>query len=425
MNAVDLDQFRPHSDEIQQYPFDYYEAMRSERPVMKLAGEEVGRPGDEVYCVSRHEDVHRVLLDHETYSSRFGSTGSVPDQTLKEKLKAISATGWAHVDTMLTEDPPVHTRYRKLVSKAFTPKMVSSLEPRVRALCENLVDGWKGEQRVDFNRDFGVPLPVTTVAYILDVPDDHQREFKRWADQSVAAIGRTISDEDRLESQRAIVEQQRWFADQIEHRRADPSDDFLSNLLNARLTEEDELEGDPLSMGEMLSIIRQIQVAGSETTTSLMADAMVRLSHHRETWQNMREDRSLIQPVVEEVLRLSSPNQGLFRIATRDSEIRGVAIPKGSVVWVMFGSANRDERVFENPDEFDPYRKNLHAHLALGKGVHYCLGAALARLEARVGLEVLCERISSFSVVDEASLRYSPSFILRGIEGLKLDLEYR
>ncbi|HIF92768.1 MAG TPA: cytochrome P450 [Myxococcales bacterium] len=424
MNDVDLDHFRPQSDEIQQYPFDYYEAMRSERPVMKLAGEEVGRPGDEVYCVSRHEDVHSVLLDHETYSSRFGSTGSVPEPALQEQLEAISATGWAHVDTMLTEDPPVHTRYRKLVSKAFTPKMISSLEPRVRALCENLVNGWKGEQRVDFNRDFGVPLPVTTVAYILDVPDDHQSDFKRWADQSVAAIGRTISDDERLESQRTIVEQQRWFADQIELRRNDPSDDFLSNLLNARLTEEDEIEGDPLSMGEMLSIIRQIQVAGSETTTSLLADAMVRLSHRPEIWGKMKEDPTFIQAVVEEGLRLSSPNQGLFRIATRDAEIRGVAIPKGSAVWAMFGSANRDERVFPNPDEFDPDRKNLHDHLALGKGVHYCLGAALARLEARVGLEVLCQRIDSFSVVDEASLRYSPSFILRGIEGLKLDVEY-
>jgi cytochrome P450 len=325
---------------------------------------------------------------------------------------------------MLTEDPPVHTRYRKLVSKAFTPKMVSSLEPRVRALCENLVNGWKGEKRVDFNRDFGVPLPVTTVAYILGVPDDHQSDFKRWADQSVAAIGRTINDEDRLASQRTIVEQQRWFADQIELRRDDPSDDFLSNLLNARLTEEDEIEGDPLSMGEMLSIIRQIQVAGSETTTSLMADAMVRLSHRPEIWEKMKEDPTLIQAVVEEVLRLSSPNQGLFRIATRDAEIRGVTIPKGSAVWAMFGSANRDERVFPNPNEFDPDRKNLHAHLALGKGVHYCLGAALARLEARVGLEALCQRIDSFSVVDEASLRYSPSFILRGLEGLKLDVDY-
>jgi cytochrome P450 len=139
----------------------------------------------------------------------------------------------------------------------------------------------------------------------------------------------------------------------------------------------------------------------------------------------MKTDQDLIPDVVEELLRLSSPNQGLFRIATRDSEIRGVAIPKGSAVWVMFGSANRDERVFENPSEFDPYRKNLHAHLALGKGVHYCLGAALARLEARVGLEVLSERIESFSVVEETNLRYAGSFILRGIEELELDVAYR
>jgi cytochrome P450 len=295
----------------------------------------------------------------------------------------------------------------------------------VRTLCERLVDDWQGRERVDFIRDFAVPVPVTTVAYILDVPDDRQVDFKRWADQSVAAIGRAISDEQRLESQRAIVEQQHWFAEQIERRQAEPRDDFLSNLLDARLTSEDEIEGEPLSMGEMLSIIRQIQVAGSETTTSLLADAMVFLSHRPDIWKRMQEEPSFINDVVEESLRLASPNQGLFRIATRDCEIEGVEIAKGSAIWVMFGSANRDERVFDDPGQFEPTRRNLKEHLALGKGVHYCLGAALARLEARIALEVLSERIESFSVVDESALRYAPSFILRGLEHLQLDVTYR
>ncbi len=425
MSAIDLDRFDPAREAIQQSPYDHYEAMRDERPVMPLDGEALGRPGETVFCISRHEDVHSVLLDHETYSSRFGSPGFLPDPELRRKLKEIMAQGWVHLDTMLTEDPPVHTRYRRLVSKAFTPRMVNEQEPRVRTLCEQLVDGWPQGEHVDFIRDFAVPVPVRTVAYILDVPDDRQDDFKRWADESVAAIGRSIDDEQRLASQRAIVEQQRWFADQIEQRRAEPRDDFLSNLLNARLTSEDEIEGEPLSMGEMLSIIRQIQVAGSETTTSLLADAMVCLSHRPDLWKRMHEEPGFIANVVEEALRFSSPNQGLFRIATRDSEIRGVAIPKGSALWVMFGSANRDERVFANPSEFDPDRSELKEHLALGKGIHYCLGAALARLEARVALEVLSQRIESFRVIDESRLRYAPSFILRGLESLELDVVYR
>jgi cytochrome P450 len=139
----------------------------------------------------------------------------------------------------------------------------------------------------------------------------------------------------------------------------------------------------------------------------------------------MREEPGFISNVVEESLRIASPNQGLFRIATRDCEIRGVEIPKGSAIWVMFGSANRDERVFADPTEFDPTRRELKEHLALGKGIHYCLGAALARLEARVALEVLSARLESFSVVNESELRYAPSFILRGLEHLELDVTYR
>lgn len=425
MPTLDLDQFDPQSDAFQQSPYDHYAAMRSNRPVLELDGEPLGRPGETVYCVSRHADVLTVLLDPDSYSSRFGSAGFIPDPELQRKLSEISAKGWPRIDTMLTEDRPVHTRYRSLVSKAFTPRMVSAQEPRVRALCEQLVDAWNGHERVDFIRDFAVPVPVTAVAYVLDVPDDRQADFKRWADQSVAAIGRVISDEERLDSQRAIVEQQHWFAEQIEKRRVQPSDDFLSNLLNARLTSEDEIEGEPLSMSEMLSIIRQIQVAGSETTTSLLADAMVCLARRPDLWKQMREEPSFVSKVVEEALRHASPNQGLFRVATRDCEIQGVEIAEGSVIWVMFGSANRDERVFEDPAAFDPTRRNLSEHVALGKGIHYCLGAALARLETSIALQVLSRRIESFSIVNESALRYAPSFILRGLEQLELDVSYR
>ena len=174
----------------------------------------------------------------------------------------------------------------------------------------------------------------------------------------------------------------------------------------------------------MLSIIRQIQVAGSETTTSLMADLMVQFADHPDEWRRLRADPSHATAVVEEALRWASPNQGLFRIVTTDTEIAGTPIPAGSTVWVLFGSANHDDRVFAEPEAFDPDRPGLSTHVAFGKGIHFCLGAALARLEAVTALRVLAAHIDTISVVDPDSLRYGSSFMLRGLEHLELDLTY-
>ena len=270
-----------------------------------------------------------------------------------------------------------------------------------------------------------MPLPVRAVAAILDVADDHQEDFKRWADSSVAAIGRAISDDERVAAQRDIVAQQHYFAEQIELRRADPQDDFLTDLLHAELDAHDDVEGGPLSMAEMLSIIRQIQVAGSETTTGLLADLMVLFADHPDQWERVKAEPGRAGIVVEEALRISSPNQGLFRIATVDTEIAGTQIPAGSTLWVMFGSANRDEQAFASAAEFNPDRSDLHNHVAFGKSIHYCLGAALARLEATVAVQELAKVIDTIEVHDRDSLRYGSSFILRGLQRLDLVLTYQ
>ena len=178
-------------------------------------------------------------------------------------------------------------------------------------------------------------------------------------------------------------------------------------------------------MAEMLSIIRQIQVAGSETTASLLADVMVQLANHPDEWERLQADPSRAALVVEEALRWASPNQGLFRIVTADTEIAGTPVPAGSTVWVMYGSADHDDRVFEDPEEFRPDRPGVNQHMAFGHGIHFCLGAALARLEAVSALQTLAARLDTIAVVDEASLRYGRSFILRGLEHLELDVTYR
>lgn len=425
MTAVDLRAYDPMSPEVQQCPYEHYRAMREQRPVLRIDGDLIGRPGESVYCVSSFDDVLTVLRDWHTYSSRFGTPAVKPSPELLARLKAIDKEGWPNLSTMLTEDPPSHTRYRRLVASAFTPKRVASLEPAIRAICEDLVDGFARAPRVEFVQAFGVPLPIRAVAAVLEVPDDHQAEFKRWADASVAAIGRAISDDERVAAQRLIVEQQHYFADQIEQRRAAPRDDFLTDLVRAELPPDDDAVGGPLNMAEMLSIIRQIQVAGSETTTSLMSDLMVIFAQHPDQWQAVQADQSRAVAVVEEALRIASPNQGMFRVVTTDTMLRGVSIPAGSTVWVMFGSANRDDEAFAQADTFDPDRDDLARHVAFGKGIHVCLGAALARLEAKVAVEVLTSRLATVAISDGAELRYAPSSILRGLERLELDLTYR
>ncbi len=417
--------FDTSDDAVAQCPYPSYRAMRDRAPVLELDGAPFGRSGERIFAVSRHEDIKRILHDPTTFSSRFGTPAAKPSPELLTRLKAVVAEGWPNVSTMLTEDPPSHTRYRRLVSMAFTPKRVNLLGPEIQAICTELVSNLDRAPRVDFMAKFAVPLPVRAVAVILEVPDTRQDDFKRWADSSVAAIGRTISDDERLAAERDIVQQQQYFAGELELRRVDPRDDFLTDLLNAELTPEDGVEGGRLTMAEMLSIIRQIQVAGSETTTSLLADLMVQLAEHPEEWERLKADPSRAAVVVEEGLRWASPNQGLFRIVTTDTEIAGTQIAAGSTIWVMYGSADHDDRVFADPEEFHPDRPGLSNHIAFGHGIHFCLGAALARLEAVTALRTLAAHIDTISVVDKASLRYGRSIILRGLEHLELDLTYR
>ena len=309
---------------------------------------------------------------------------------------------------------------------------ILSVEPALPAyphaqaeITEELVDGFENASRIDFHNKFSVPLPVAAVATILEVPDTRRADFKKWADSSVVSIGRIISDDERVAAERDIVEQQHYFVSELEARRADSRDDFLTDLLNAELQPDDEVEGGPLDIPEMLSIIRQIQVAGSETTASLLSDLIVQLGKHPDEWEKLKADPSRAAKVVEEGLRWASPNQGLFRIVRADTEVAGTPIPKGSTIWVMYGSADHDDRVFDDPEAFDPDRERLNSHIAFGHGIHFCLGAALARLEAVVALKVLAERINSIGVVEPDTLRYGPSFILRGLEGVQVDLTYR
>jgi cytochrome P450 len=322
---------------------------------------------------------------------------------------------------MLTADPPQQTRYRKAMGRAFTQR-VPTFEAAIREIAIELIDSWPADGRVDFMNSFAVPFPVKTIAQMLAMKSGLEADIKRWSDDSVAGLGTQIDDARRLEAARGVLELQTYWTDEVDLRRREPRDDFITDLAQVQF-DDPESGKRPLTTSEAISILQQLMVAGNETTTKLINELMKLLAQNPEQWRRLREDPSRVDAVVEEGLRLSTPNQGLFRQVRQDVELEGVSIAKGSTVWVMFASANRDEEVFPNADRFDPDRPNLREHLALGSGAHFCIGAPLARLETKIALLEIAKRVGTMRIADGAMLTYEPSFILRGLAGLDLQIE--
>jgi cytochrome P450 len=415
--STDLATFNPFDPATLQCPFPHYAQMREEQPVMLIEG--VG-----MYLVTRHDLVLQVLRDPATYSSLFGGASMPLPSEAREKMAAVMAEGYPRVPTMLTADMPEHTRYRRLVSKAFTPKVIAELEPVIRSITTRLIDSWIDTGRIEFVSQFGVPLPVEVIAHALNVPDSRLADFKRWSDDSIAGIGTNIGIDARVEAEKGVNEFQHYFAAEIDKRRTEPQGDLLTNLLEARVDDDDPEVTDtrPLDMPEMLSIVQQLLVAGNETTTKLLTETMRLLAGKPEEWAKLKADPTRAPAVVEEALRLSTPTQGMFRIATKAHDLDGVHIPEGARLVIVFASANRDESLYPDPDDFDPDRDNLRDHLAFGKGIHFCLGAALSRLEGKVALEELSRRLDHFTLADDNTFEYFPSFLLRGLTRLDIDV---
>ena len=425
---VDLDDFGLFDPAVQQCPHAYYAKMQREAPVFEAA-----TPGASLYLITRYDDVVEVVRDPDTFSSEF-DTSSHMNSELARRMADLyrSEGGYPPVRTMLTADPPAHTRFRRLISKAFTPKVIADLEPTIRQITSGLIDAMLTESAdgaaLDFVEAFAVPLPVTVIAKALNVPDDRLADFKRWSDASIAGIGTNISIEERLDAEREVIEYQQYFAHQLELRKTSPQDDLLTNLLNARINRDEdgfddaEVSEAPLTMAEMLSIIQQLLVAGNETTTKMLTEMMRLLGEHPAEWEALRADPARAHSVVEETLRLSTPTQGMFRVVRHDTTVAGVDIPAGSRVVVMYSAANRDPEMFDEPQSFCPERDGTTSHLAFGRGIHFCVGAALSRLEGKVVLEELARRLSSFELDAANTFEYHPSFMLRGLKRLDVRL---
>ena len=370
--------YNPFSAETLADPSSAYDHLHQNEPVHLY--KEYAPP---FYTLSRYADVSSALTDSETYSSEFG-----------QGPRFTPPSG-------MLSNPPQHTFFRGLVQQAFTPKAIRALGPRIEDLAEELLDDVANKEIFDIHDDFAFPLPVVIIAELLDVPKDDLHLFKRWSDSAVEAMG-AEDPAPWLEDLRAMAT---YLLDQIGKRRLadNDNDDLITRLVRA------ETDGVGLQDDEILSVVNQLLVGGNETTTSLIANAVWRLLENPMLWRRIVEDPTLIDVAIEESLRFDPPVLGLFRTTTRNIELRGMTIPENSKVMLHYAAANRDPEIFRDPHVFSLDRPPQR-HLSFGLGVHFCLGAELARLETRTALTTLLGRYPDLDLIDSGE-RIKPFFL--------------
>jgi cytochrome P450 len=401
-------------------PYPAFDRLREEAPVTFIADIDswVVSRFDDIVHVGRHPELFSSALPTGPVLARQQSAAFKVLVTEEPALVARLASARAGSRVLLNADPPEHARQRKIVNRAFTPPKVQALQPRIRAVAHGLVDGFAGRGEVELVAEYAVPLPLTIIAECLGVDEADLPMFKRWSDDFVAGIGNHEMGTDQLRS--LLVSQDEFYAyfgARIEERRAAPREDLISDVVHATL------DGRPLEDHEMLGMFTQFLVAGNETTTKLIASGVRLLLEQPALLASVRQGPSALAGLIEEVLRIEPPVQGLYRTATTATEVGGVAIPAGAHLLLLYAAGNRDEQRFPVPDAVDPARTNTMQHLAFGRGEHYCLGAALARAEGRIALEVLLERLPELRLapgVDPDQLEYEPSYVLHGLRRLPL-----
>jgi cytochrome P450 len=367
-----------------QDPFAGWQWARQNAPVFYSAK-------NDVWWVSRYEDVREVLRSPETYSSRGSLKTPAPPPELVDILGGLP---WDH--TITAQDPPDHTRLRRLGQVAFLPKHVADREPMIRSIVNRYIDSFPTGQPFNLVTAFSQPIPLEVITRIVGAPVEDAHQLRQWTDAFFQLIGSgaTLEAERLAHLYEQIHELMVYCRALIDDRRITPQDDVASDLIHARGE-----HGEPqLSTVELTSVIISLFTAGNETSASMISQSLFCLLSNPEQWQEVRNDHSLIPAAIEETLRFCGPVKGIQRTALRESTIGGVVVPKGAQLYLMLGSTGRDDERWAGPDDFDIHRPGLSQHLMFGKGLHFCLGAPLARLEGRVALECICERVSNIQL---------------------------
>jgi cytochrome P450 len=384
--------YSPFSTTTRENPYPQYDWLRREHPVYY-------NERHDFWALSRYRDVVQAVRAPELFSSAKGVG--------LDKRYGLS---------MIAHDPPDHTRLRKLVVKAFTPRQIASYAPQIQAIIDGLLDDVIAKGVFELVEDLAIPLPVTVIAHVLGVDPEYRHEFKRWSDDVVNFTAGNAPAEAREQLRGSWGEFCHYFSDMLEARLHQPQDDVVTILAQA------QEEGDALTVLEFLNFCQLLLVAGNETTTNLISNGLLAFNAFPEEAQRLRRHPELAVNMVEEVLRYDTPVQLTYRTTTQDIDMHGATIPADSKVAILWGSANRDPEVFAEPDRLDLSR-NPNPHVAFASGIHYCLGASLARLEMRLTMETLMRRMHRLEIDPEGECERIDTALLRGMQRMPMVFE--
>jgi cytochrome P450 len=391
--------FNPWDLGFRANPYPHYHAMLSGPP------KTFDLMGVTAVLVARYRDVTALLRDHAHFSSTRPLIRERPDQG---PFKGAA--------TMLFSDPPVHTRLRRLVSRDFTPRRIRELEPRIRAITAGLLDAVERKGELEVMRDLAEPLPVTVIAEMLGVPPELYPTFKRWSDTVVASDNTLPGSPLPPEFHESVEGLRDYFSREIQRRRSSPGPDLVSALVAAHE------ESDEMTLDELLALVILLLLAGNETTTNLIGNGMLALGRNRDQMEMLRRAPELTPRAIEEILRFDGPVQSTFRLANAAVNLSGTEIAAGAPCFVVLAAANRDPAQFQNPERLDITR-DPNDHVAFGEGIHFCLGAPLARLEGAIAIGETLRRFPRLRIKDPgAEPEYKGSYFLRGLAALPMAL---
>ena len=407
-------------------PYPIFSALRDESPIH--FSDKLG-----TWVCTKYEDIMEILHDTDRFSSlmptgpRDGRSGFATameelaaDPSMADYFQTFLANA-ANAAVLLNADPPEHRRQRKAVNRAFRPTRLRSMEPMIEKVTSELIDEIINNGESEFVAEFAVGLPMTIIAVALGVETDNLATFKKWSDDLVMPVGNPDPTTDKVRDYLiSLSEFNEFFGNLLQLRRQEAQEDIISDVANAEVNDE------MLNEAEMLSMLQQFLVAGNETTTKLLTNLMHHLAVEDGLEEQLRNDPTLIDNFIEEGLRFEAPVGGLFRMAKEDTTVGNTQLCEGDHIWLIFAAANRDPQMFSEPDTFSVDRENARDHLAFGHGEHFCIGAMLARLEARIAVEQLLERMENIRLVDgKNSFEYEDTFVLRGLKELHIAFDAR
>jgi len=402
--------------EILQDPIPYYTALRERGTVMR-------EPHHGVVILSGIEEILRIYADHEHFSaivSALGPLVKVPEPDPGETWAQVIERRRAEIpmgDMLTSLDPPTHTRHRALTGKLLTPNRLRENEEFMATLADELIDEIADRGEVEFCAAYAKPFTLLVIADLMGVPREDHEKFRRWISGEIGNVGNPQGEHG---GDQVFANLAPYFTRYIQDRRAEPRDDVMSRLANVRFP-----DGELPTVDDVVRLTTILFAAGQETTARLLSTGMRILAEQPALADELRREPGGIPNFIEECLRLEGPIKSTFRMALQDTTIGGVAVPAGTVVMGLVGAANRDARVFDAPDNFDPKRRNARRNIAFGHGEHFCPGASLARAEARISFERILARLDDFRIVDPTALRYAETFIIRGLERLPLRFRRR